>query len=178
LEVVVSQTLPKNKKSTNKNVNKSNHESKPLKIININDAPTDTSLMTKNEKPRTKLSTIKETDEKLIKSINANVKLELMNGIKIVTNDVLQQIEKKNDLNEEESTKLVRILQEDIDMDILNNTIDNMKPTLPAPEVVLSPYVCATRGKKWKPTPRKPPKLSELFEKYDDNNVADTYRYL
>jgi len=174
----VSQTLPKNKKSTNKNVNKTNHESKPLKIININDAPTDTSLMTQIEKPRTKLSTIKETDEKLIKSINVNVKQEMMNGIKIVTNDVPTQIEKKDDLNEEGSTKLVKVLQEDIDMDIFNNTIDKMKPTPPAPEVVLSPYVCTTRGKKWKPTPRKPPKLSELFEKYEDDNVADSYRYL
>jgi len=66
-------------------------------------------------------------------------------------------------------------LQEEIDMDNFNNTIDEMKPVVP--EIVLSPFVCTTRGHKWKPSPRKPPKLSELYDKYEDNNVADNFRY-
>lgn len=70
-----------------------------------------------------------------------------------------------------ESTKLIRnvpVLEEH------NNTIEDILP--PAPEVVLSPFVCTTRGQKWKPSPRKPPKLSELYDKYEDDNDADTYR--
>lgn len=57
----------------------------------------------------------------------------------------------------------------------VHNTIDKINPVVP--EVVLSPFVCTTRGQKWKPSPRIPPKLSELFDKYEDDNVPDKYRY-
>jgi len=178
LEGVANQKLSKNKRSTNKNVIKINRESKPLKIIYINDAPTDTSLMTQIEKPRTKLSTIKETEEKLIKSINANVNTKLINSTKIMTNDVRTLIERKDDLKEEGSTKLDEVVQENINLDIIDNTIDEVKPNPSVPEFVLSPFVCTTRGKKWIPTTCKPPKLSELFEKYENDCIADIYRHL
>lgn len=82
--------------------------------------------------------------------------------------------------NSNDSTILVRKIQDPYDIGELNNTIDEMKikPSAVAPEVVLSPFVCTTRGEKWKPSPRKPPKLSELFDKYEDDDIADMYKYL
>lgn len=171
----MSQTLSK-KKVTNKNGKNTNHKSKILKVIEINNEIPDTSLKTPIEIPRTKLSTIKETDEKLLKSTNTGVRTKLMNGIKIKMNNVSTSNEKKDE--EVESTKYVTVLQEEIDINVFNNTVDEMKPNPLVPEVVLSPYVCTTRGKKWIPPPCIPPKLSELRGKYEDNNIADLYMYL
>lgn len=92
-----------------------------------------------------------------------------------VTKDVSKlSLDKTNDILVE-STILIRNQPEEPNtLGDVNITINDMKP--PIPEVVLSPYVCTTRGQKWKPSPRKPPKLSELFNKYEDDNVADNYR--
>ncbi|XP_025193881.1 guanylate kinase-associated protein mars [Melanaphis sacchari] len=161
LELVEDHAISKMKtlktSKVSKKTNKSN-ECKPLKLININVESTDTSLMKPMKKPRVILSAIKELKEFEEKS---NTKTTL-NKIKIVKDNAPT-------LNENENN-----LQEEIDMDNLNNTIDKMKPVVP--EIVLSPFVCTTRGHKWKPSPRKPPKLSELYDKYEDNNVADNYR--
>ncbi|KAE9524738.1 hypothetical protein AGLY_014788 [Aphis glycines] len=148
-----SKTLKSSKIS--KKTNKSN-ECKPLKLVNINDESTDTSLTKPIKKPRIILSTIKEMKEE-----KSNTK-KILNKIKIVKDNSPTLIENENNL------------QEEIDMDNFNNTIDEMKPVVP--EIVLSPFVCTTRGHKWKPSPRKPPKLSELYDKYEDNNVADNFR--
>lgn len=149
-----SKTLKSSKIS--KKTNKSN-ECKPLKLVNINDESTDTSLTKPIKKPRIILSTIKEMKEE-----KSNTK-KILNKIKIVKDNAPTLIENENNL------------QEEIDMDNFNNTIDEMKPVVP--EIVLSPFVCTTRGHKWKPSPRKPPKLSELYDKYEDDNVADNFRY-
>lgn len=134
--------------------------------------PTDTSLTKPMKKSRLILSTIKELEEKALKSIMINKAKS--KKINILINDTpIEDIE-----NLEESTKLVENLQEKIDIDDFNNTVNEMNVETSVPEVVLSPYVCTTRGKKWKPTPCKPPKLSELFDKYEDDNVADKYKYL
>jgi len=181
LEVVANQTLSKKKLSINKKVNKTNRELKPLKVIVINDEIPDTSLKTPIAIPRTKLSTIKETEEKLIKSTNATARTKLMDGINTMTNSVPITNENKSDSKEKGSTKSVRILQEEINEDNFNNTVDEMTALLKSdpsvPEVVLSPYVCTTRGRKWKPSPSVPAKLSDLLGKYEnDDNIADLYR--
>ncbi|XP_022166589.1 uncharacterized protein LOC111031102 isoform X2 [Myzus persicae] len=155
---VISKTKTLKTSKISKKTNKTN-ECKPLKIINVNVEPTDTSLTIPIKKPRVNLSTIKELKEIEEKSNNKT----MLNKIKIVKDNSPTLIEKeKNNL------------QEDIDVENLNNTIDEMKPVVP--EIVLSPFVCTTRGQKWKPSPRKPPKLSELYDKYEDNTVADNYR--
>jgi len=156
---VISKTKTLKTSKISKKTNKIN-ECKPLTLININVEPTDTSLTIPIKKPRINLSTIKELKELEEKS---NTKT-ILNKIKIVKEETTTLIEKENNL------------QEDIDVENLNNTIDDMKPVVP--EIVLSPFVCTTRGQKWKPSPRKPPKLSELYDKYEDNTVADNYRYL
>jgi len=144
--------IPKKKNKTN--------ECKPFKHVNINVEPTDTSLTIPIKKPRINLSTIKEMKEFEEKS---NTKT-ILNKIKIVKDDTPTLIEKENNL------------QGDIDnIDNFNNTIDEMKVVVP--EIILSPFVCTTRGQKWKPSPRKPPKLSELYDQYEDNTIADNYRY-
>lgn len=104
--------------------------------------------------PKPKLSTITEIKE-IENSGNKCVKTK---NIKTLVKDSTVFIENKDNLKTE-STKVV-----------VNEQEEN-------PGIVLSPYVCTTRGKKWKPTPVKPPKLSELLNKYEDDNVADTYRY-
>ncbi|XP_026807338.1 uncharacterized protein LOC113549980 isoform X1 [Rhopalosiphum maidis] len=159
IDNVISKTKTKTIKTTkiSKKTNKPN-ECKPLKLVNINVESTDTSLTKPIKNPRVLLSTIKELKEFEEKS---NTKT-ILNKIKIVED------------NAPTSTENVNNLQEEIDMDNFNNTIDEMKPVVP--EIVLSPFVCTTRGHKWKPSPRKPPKLSELYDKYEDNNVADNYR--
>lgn len=113
-------------------------------------------------------------EDKALKSIKINHKTK-PKIVLTVSNDDATLIQNKNTLKED-STKLVENIQKEIDLDNFNNTIDelNIKPS--APEVVLSPFVCTTRGQKWRPSPRKPPKLSELFDKYEDDNIADTYR--
>lgn len=158
------------------------NESKPLKALNINVAPTDTSLTKPVEKPRVKLSTIKEVrglEEKATKLLNAyaNTKPNHVKTFKTEVPSTLATEQIEGNLND--STILVRKIQEACDVDELSNTVDEMKmkPLVPQ-EVVLSPFVCTTRGEKWKPSPRKPPKLSELFDKYEDDNIADTYKYL
>lgn len=154
----ISKTKTLKTSKISKITNKTN-ECKPLKLVNINVEPTDTSLTIPIKKPKIILSTIKELKEFDEKS---NTKSTL-NKIKIAKADTPTLIEKENNL------------QGDIDVENLNNTIDVMKPEVP--EIVLSPFVCTTRGQKWKPSPRKPPKLSELYDKYEDNTVADNYRY-
>lgn len=127
-------------------------------------------------KPRPKLSTIKEIkdlEDNAIKSI-AKTKLKTIKTLINKPPTVAESIEIDN--FEDESTKLIRNLQ-NTECDI-NNTVNEMKPKPPASEIVLSPFVCTTRGQKWKPSPRKPPKLSELLNKYEDGNIADTYRYI
>lgn len=160
--MVADHTISKKKalktSKISKITNKTN-ECKPLKLVNINVEPTDTSLTIPIKKPRIILSTIKELKELDEKSDTKTT----MNKIKIAIDDTPILIEKENNL------------QGDIDEENLNNTIDVMKPEVP--EIVLSPFVCTTRGQKWKPSPRKPPKLSELYDKYEDNSVADNYRY-
>ncbi|KAL5235269.1 hypothetical protein ACI65C_002679 [Semiaphis heraclei] len=153
----ISKTKTLKTSKISKITNKTN-ECKPLKLVNINVEPTDTSLTIPIKKPKIILSTIKELKEFDEKS---NTKSTL-NKIKIAKADTPTLIEKENNL------------QGDIDVENLNNTIDVMKPEVP--EIVLSPFVCTTRGQKWKPSPRKPPKLSELYDKYEDNTVADNYR--
>jgi len=153
----ISKTKTLKTSKISKKTNKTN-ECKPLKLVNINVEPTDTSLTIPIKKPKIILSTIKELKEFDEKS---NTKATL-NKIKIAKDDNPTLIEKENNL------------QEDI-VENLDNTIDVMKPVVP--EIVLSPFVCTTRGQKWKPSPRKPPKLSELYDKYEDNTVADNYRY-
>lgn len=113
-------------------------------------------------------------EEKAIKSIKINAKTK-PNSILTVSNDTETLIKNKNTL-QEASTKLVENVQEENDFDNFNNTIDELNIKPPVPEIVLSPFVCTTRGQKWKPSPRKPPKLSQLFNKYEDDNIADTYR--
>lgn len=146
--------------------------STPLKTININDIPTDTSLTKPIEMLKTKLSTIKELEleDKTSKSTVINVKA---NSVKTMTSDIPKSTKNKDNL--EDSTVLTRELLETSSVDNFNNTVDEMK-SAPVPEIVLSPFVCTTRGQKWKPSPRKPPKLSELLDIYDDDNIADTYK--
>lgn len=97
---------------------------------------------------------------------------KIKSNVNILINDT--PIEDKENL--EKSTELAENLQENIDIEDFNNTIDEMK-VQPASDVVLSPFVCTTRGQKWKPSPRKPPKLSELIDKYEeDPDVADVYK--
>lgn len=156
---VNSKTKTLNTSKISKKTNKTN-ECKSFKLVKINVEPTDTSLTIPIKKPKVNLSTIKELKEFEEKS---NTKT-ILNKIKVVKNDTPTLIEKKNNL------------QGDIDnIDNFNNTIDEMKPAVP--EIVLSPYVCTTRGQKWKPSPCKPPKLSELYDQYEDNTIADNYRY-
>lgn len=88
------------------------------------------------------------------------------------TKDVSISIENNENL-EKVATNLVKSSHEE-SVDNFNNTIN---PNLQDAEVKLSPFVCTTRGQKWRPSPRKPPKLSKLFAKYEDDNIADTYRY-
>lgn len=129
------------------------------------------------EKPRSKLSTIKEIKEledKAIKSLNINPKTK-PNSVLTASNDSEALVKNKNTLKED-STKLVENVQYENDLHNLNTTIDELNIKPPAPEIVLSPFVCTTRGQKWRPSPRKPPKLSQLFDKYEDDNIADSYR--
>lgn len=144
--------------------------STPLKTV-INNAPTNTSLNV-IENPKTKLSTIKELEMEVSKITDVKSK-----SIKTMMNNI--PIPTKNKDNLEESTIYLSNLEElheTSNVDNFNNTVDEMK-LVAVPEIVLSPFVCTTRGQKWKPSPRKPPKLSELFNKYEDDNIADTYRY-
>lgn len=77
------------------------------------------------------------------------------------------------DILKEGSTKLIRELQDETkSVEEFNTAIDDTA------EVVLSPFVCTTRGKKWRPSAVEPPKLSKLFAKYEDDNMADAYRYI
>lgn len=163
IELVVNRERSLKKKS------KTNMCHEPLLTININVAPTNTSLNKPVEKARAKLSTIKEIKDLEENAMNS-VKTKLKKT-KTLKNNSSTLVESKDNI-EEESTKLVRNLQNTVND--FNNTIDDMKPK--PPEIVLSPFVCTTRGQKWKPSPRKPPKLSELFIKYEDDNIADTYR--
>lgn len=93
------------------------------------------------------------------------------------TIDSLPSIKSHNSFKEM-STKLVELQEKSNDIEEFNNTINDMVPKTQIPEVVLSPFVCTTRGQKWRPSPRKPPKLSERFAKYENDNIADIYRYL
>lgn len=91
------------------------------------------------------------------------------------------QITTNDDKLKEEPIKLIRELQEKTkSVEEFNNTINEMLPNSSTAEVVLSPFVCTTRGKKWRPSPLKPPKLSEIFAKYEDNSeddiMANAYR--
>jgi len=130
--------------------------------------PTDTSLTKPIQKPRPKLSTIKEIKEFEDRAILSSIKTK-MNLAQTTTND--------DDKLKEEPTKLIRELQDGTkSVEEFNNTINDMLPNSSTTEVVLSPFVCTTRGKKWKPSPLKPPKLSERFAKYEDDNMADAYR--
>ncbi|XP_001946138.2 uncharacterized protein LOC100160802 isoform X1 [Acyrthosiphon pisum] len=154
---VVDHVISKTKTLKTSKISKKTNNTNEYKFVNINVEPTDTSLTIPIKKPRINLSTIKELKEE-----KSNTKT-IMNKIKIVKDDTPTLIEKENNL------------QEDIDnIDNFNNTIDDMK--LVVPEIVLSPFVCTTRGQKWKPSPRKPPKLSELYDQYEDNTIADNYR--
>lgn len=160
-ELVVDHITSKTKTlKTSKITKKTNNtnECKPLKVVNINVEPTDTSLIKPIQKPKIILSTIKELKEFEEKSNTETI----LNKIKTVNDDTPTLIEKENNL------------QGDMDINNFNNTIDEMKPIVP--EIVLSPFVCTTRGLKWKPSPRKAPKLSELYDKYEDDNIADNYR--
>lgn len=170
-ELVINATNQKKKKYNTKKKSNTN-ESKPLKVIDLNVTPTDTSLTKPKKKPQIMLSTIKELEEKALKSVIVN-KTKL-NAVSISINDTPNE----DVQNVEEPTKLVENTQEKIDIDDFNNTVNDMKVQPSVPEIILSPYVCTTRGQKWKPSPRKPPKLSELHDKYEDNNIADMYRYL
>lgn len=156
---------PAPKKKASK-TNKKN-ELKSLKVINLNVAPTDTSLTKPIKKPQTKLSIINELEEK-----PSNV---IVRSKKVTT--VLTNIPSSNHLNLQAEKGSIVNLQCENDVDNFNNTMDQSQ-ILPTPEVVLSPFVCTTRGQKWKPSPVKPPKLSELYVKYEVDNVADTYRYI
>lgn len=144
-----------------------------LKIISINEAPTNTSLNKPIEKTRPKLSTIKELEEKALLS---NVKTKL-SSIQTISIDSFPSTESHKTFKEI-STKLVELQEKSNDVEEFNDTINDMVPNPQIPEVVLSPFVCTTRGQKWRPSPRKPPKLSERFAKYEDDNIADMYRYL
>ncbi|XP_060873238.1 uncharacterized protein LOC132947068 isoform X2 [Metopolophium dirhodum] len=158
-KLVVDHVISKTKTLKTSKISKKTNKTNEYKLVNINVEPTDTSLTIPIKKPRINLSTIKELKEFEEKS---NTKT-ILNKIKIVKDDTPTLIEKENNL------------QEDVDnIDNLNNTIDEMK--LVVPEIVLSPFVCTTRGQKWKPSPRKPPKLSELYDQYEDNTIADNYR--
>jgi len=158
--VVVDHVTSKTKTLKTSKISKKTNKTNENKLININVEPIDTSLTIPIKKPRINLSTIKELKEFEEKS---NTKT-ILNKIKNVKDDTPTLIEKENNL------------QGDIDnIDNFNNTIDEMK--LVVPEIVLSPFVCTTRGQKWKPSPRKPPKLSELYDQYEDNSIADNYRY-
>jgi hypothetical protein len=164
--LVINATISKKK---NVNTKKKSNESKPLKVINLNVTPTDTSLTKPNKKPRAILSTIKELEEKALKSMIINNTKP--NTVNILINDTpIKDIE-----NLEKSTEVIDNLQENIDIEDFNNTINEMK-VQQTPDIVLSPYVCTTRGQKWKPSPRKPPKISELIVKYEEDNVADVYK--
>ncbi|CAI6363067.1 unnamed protein product [Macrosiphum euphorbiae] len=158
-KLVVDHVISKTKTLKTSKISKKTNKSNENKLININVEPTDTSLTIPIKKPRIMLSTIKEMKEYEEKS---NTKT-ILNKIKVVKDDTPTLIEKENNL------------QGDIDnIDNFNNTIDEMK--LVVPEIVLSPFVCTTRGQKWKPSPRKPPKLSDLYDQYEDNTIADNYR--
>lgn len=158
-KLVVDHVISKTKTLKTSKISKKTNKTNEYKLVNINVEPTDTSLTIPIKKPRINLSTIKELKEFEEKS---NTKT-ILNKIKIVKDDTPTLIEKENNL------------QEDIDnIDNFNNTIDEMKQVVP--EIVLSPYVCTTRGQKWKPSPRKPPKLSDLYDQYEDNTIADNYR--
>lgn len=166
------------KQKSSKTIKKKTNGSQCLTVINVNAAPTDTSLTKAVKNPRAKLSTIeeiKELEDKAAKSIIINAKTKL-NSFPAVSNDTTTSIKNKN-IPKEVSTKLVENVQKENYTDNFNNSIDKLNTKTPVPEIVLSPYVCTTRGQKWKPSPRKPPKLSELFDKYEDDNVADTYKY-
>lgn len=113
-------------------------------------------------------------EDKALKSININSKTK-QKTVLTVSNDDATLVKNKN-TPKEDSTKLVENIQQENDLDNFNNTIDELNIKPPVPEIVLSPFVCTTRGQKWRPSPRKPPKLSELFDKYEDDNIADTYR--
>ncbi|XP_050428746.1 guanylate kinase-associated protein mars [Adelges cooleyi] len=148
--------------------NKKSANSEPLQTININLEPTNTSLVIKKEIPKSKLSTITEIEENTAKNNETKLKKKLIHN-NVKKNQSTLSIENKESI--EESTKLIRNVIDDLD-----NTVNDMKHTVSETPVVLSPYVCTTRGQKWRPSPRKPPKLSELFDKYEDNSVADVYR--
>lgn len=163
MEIIVNPALKK--KASKKN------DSKSLKVININVAPTDTSLTIPIKKPQTKLSIIKELEEKA-----SNI---IVRSKKVASVSKYMPSSTQIKLHEEEgSTVAVRNLQHENDVDDFNNTMDQIAQAPPIPEIVLSPFVCMTRGQKWKPSPVKPPKLSELYDKYEVDNVADTYRYI
>ncbi|XP_050535248.1 guanylate kinase-associated protein mars isoform X2 [Daktulosphaira vitifoliae] len=154
----------KRQTKTYKKNNKQNEQ--PLQSLDINLELINTSLTKKIELPKPKLSTITEFEEKI--STKNEVKIKKRSGKSSNTNKIMPV---KNEKIIEQETKLISD-----PIDDLNNTVENMKATVSEAPVVLSPFVCTTRGQKWKPSPRKPPKLSELFEKYEDNNVADIYR--
>jgi len=171
-----NQVLPKKVLSKTNKKSKMN-ESKLLKVIDVNNTLSGTSLIKPIEKPRPKLSTIKELEEK---AMYTNIKAKLdreakLNSAKTEPINITPKLVDNNEISEEKSTKLVRDLLE-ANSDDFNNTVNEMKPKTQIPEIVLSPFVCTTRGQKWKPSPRKPPKLSELFNKYEENNIADVYR--
>jgi len=176
-ELFDNQVLPKKVLSKTNKKSKMN-ESKLLKVIDVNNTLSGTSLIKPIEKPRPKLSTIKELEEKAMYS-NIKAKLDReakLNSAKTEPINITPKLVDNNEISEEKSTKLVRDLLE-ANSDDFNNTVNEMKPKTQIPEIVLSSFVCTTRGQKWKPSPRKPPKLSELFNKYEENNIADMYRY-